>query len=94
MTLQVNCLARQAERGCNGEDKCTAVSQAEPDKNFKMFWCFLGAEKTRSEWLSEWQMFPCEPRMNLYTRGYFSTATFHRPASFELFVLERYLKET
>lgn len=45
MTLQVNCLARQTERSCNGEDKCTAVSQAEPDKNFKMFWCFWVLKK-------------------------------------------------
>lgn len=40
MTSQVNCLAHNTEPGHNGEEKCTAASPLEPDKNLKMLLYF------------------------------------------------------
>lgn len=68
MTPQVNCLAHQAERGCNGEDKCTAVSLAKPDKNLKMFWCFRVLKKQAQSGFPNDKCFPGSP-------GWIYTAT-------------------
>lgn len=61
MTPQVNCLAHQAERGCNGEEKCTTVSLAEPDKNLKMFWCFRALKKQAQSGFPNDKCFPGSP---------------------------------
>lgn len=70
ITSQVNSLAHNTELGHNGKKKCTAASQVEPDKNLKILWYFWVLKKQAH---SKWQMFSCEPRMNIYISSYFST---------------------